>query len=192
MILRQSPAADECRAITLNKQHMTSTTPKTYVSTYERYANGSLAGKWIELDQFSSANDFIKHCYKLFNDEELMFQDWENVPDFLVDEIMSKNKLERLFEFLCMDDTDKSIIVAYVDATGNTEVEFCDVFESYFGVANSEAEFAEDYVKQRYPEVNKLPDFIVIDWQGVWESYLQYDFYVGKDEQGEKHFFYQG
>lgn len=174
---------------------MTSTAPKTYVSTYQKYQNGSLEGKWVNLDQFDNAENFIKYCRELFNDEEepeFMFQDWENVPDFISSESMNERKLERLFEFLSMNESEKSIIVAYVDATGNWETDFQDIFDSYYGSADSEAEFAEEYTREHYSEaVKKLPNFIVIDWQETWNQWLQHEFYVGEDNYDEKHFFHQ-
>lgn len=51
-----------------------------YVGTYEKYNNGSLKGDWLELDDYTSKEDFLEACKELHKDEqepEFMFQDWE-------------------------------------------------------------------------------------------------------------------
>jgi len=53
---------------------------KLYVSTYAKYNSGSLAGAWLDLDQYSDADAFERACLALHQDErdpELMFQDCE-------------------------------------------------------------------------------------------------------------------
>lgn len=57
---------------------------KLYVGTYAKYAAGSIAGKWMDLDKFESYDDFIAACRRLHKDErdpEFMFQDCEYDPD---------------------------------------------------------------------------------------------------------------
>jgi len=57
---------------------------KLFVSTYSKYNNGSLAGQWVELSQFSDAEEFLEYCKKLHSDEEqpeFMFQGCEDIPD---------------------------------------------------------------------------------------------------------------
>lgn len=59
---------------------------KVYVGTYAKYNNGSIAGKWIDLSQFNSYDEFVAECRRVHNDEhdpELMIQDYEDFPDGL-------------------------------------------------------------------------------------------------------------
>ncbi len=56
---------------------------KLYVGTYAKYAAGSIAGRWMDLDKFKRAEEFEAACRKLHGDErdpELMFQDVEMDP----------------------------------------------------------------------------------------------------------------
>lgn len=53
---------------------------KLYVSTYAKYNAGRLAGKWLDLDDYTDADEFRSACLELHKDEadpELMFQDCE-------------------------------------------------------------------------------------------------------------------
>lgn len=62
---------------------------KVYVSTYYKYASGSLAGKWLTLSKFESKNDFLAACERLHKNErepEFMFQDYDNLPESFIDE----------------------------------------------------------------------------------------------------------
>ena len=34
--------------------------PRIYVGTYEKYNNGSIAGKWLDLNDYEDINAFIK------------------------------------------------------------------------------------------------------------------------------------
>lgn len=57
---------------------------KLYVGTYAKYAAGSIFGKWMDLDEFKSYDDFIAACHRLHKDErdpEFMFQDCEYDQD---------------------------------------------------------------------------------------------------------------
>lgn len=62
---------------------------KVYVGTYAKYNNGSLSGAWLDLSDYSDKEEFYEACRELHKDEEdaeYMFQDWENVPEGLIDE----------------------------------------------------------------------------------------------------------
>ena len=51
-----------------------------YVGTYQKYNEGSLYGKWIDLLDYSDLEEFYKDIRELHKDEddpEFMFQDWE-------------------------------------------------------------------------------------------------------------------
>lgn len=64
-------------------------TAKIYVGTYSKYNNGSIEGKWLDLSDYSDKAEFIEACYELHKDEsdpELMFQDYENIPEQFISE----------------------------------------------------------------------------------------------------------
>ena len=60
---------------------------RIYCGTWNKYNNGSLAGKWFDLSDYADMDDFIAACqdfHKNEEDPELMFQDWEGIPAVLV------------------------------------------------------------------------------------------------------------
>lgn len=60
-----------------------------YVGTYAKYNAGSIAGKWINLADFTTKRKFYDACKDLHKDEkepEFMFQDYENIPEYMVTE----------------------------------------------------------------------------------------------------------
>ena len=63
--------------------------PRIYVGTYAKYNNGSIKGDWLDLEYYGSRDDFYQACAVLHKDEhdpELMFQDWEDIPDKFISE----------------------------------------------------------------------------------------------------------
>ena len=99
-------------------------TSQIYVGTYAKYNNGNLAGEWLELDNFSDKQDFIAACLELHKDEsdpELMFQDFEEVPDGMVSE---SHIDEQLWEWVALDEHDRTTVSVYrghVDQSASIE-----------------------------------------------------------------------
>ena len=59
---------------------------RVYVGTYHKYNEGNLSGKWVDLSDFSTYDDFLRYCREIHKDEkdpELMIQDCEGFPDGL-------------------------------------------------------------------------------------------------------------
>ena len=91
--------------------------PKIYVGTYGQYNNGSLFGKWFDLTEYSDLKEFLQDCVEFHRNEfdpELMFQDWENIPDFLISECSLHKEA-----------------FAYFEATSEMDEETAEAFEIY-------------------------------------------------------------
>ncbi len=84
--------------LTLENKRRAFETASVYVGTYNKYNNGSIAGKWMNLSDYESKEDFYKACRELHKDEkdpEFMFQDWESVPrSFIGESSISENFFE--------------------------------------------------------------------------------------------------
>jgi antirestriction protein len=92
-------------------------TPRIYVGTYGQYNNGSLFGKWFDLTDYADLKEFLQDCYEFHRNEldpELMFQDWENIPDFLISECSLQKEA-----------------FAYFEAIGEMNDEAAEAFEIY-------------------------------------------------------------
>lgn len=172
----------------------TTTEARLYVGTYEKYNNGSIFGKWVDLDKFSDAKEFLNYCKELHHDEEdpeFMFQDFEGFPDCFYSESASEKDLQKIFDYLSIDEYDKKILEMYLDATGYSfdEKSLTNAMDAYQGQAYSEAEFAEWTAEECGDIPADLPSWIRIDWEASWNCNLRHDYSTAKDSDGTIYFF---
>jgi antirestriction protein len=146
-----------------------------YVGTYSKYNNGSLAGAWVELDNFTDKEAFIDYCQKLHADEkdaEFMYQDFEGFPERFYSE---SGISDDLFDFLAMDEDDQLMLEAYIDATGDASATLDDASDAFQGQYDND----EDFVYQLLSDCGDLPDtphYIVIDWQATARN-IMFDYF---------------
>jgi antirestriction protein len=60
---------------------------RVYVGTFGKYNSGSLYGKWLNIKDYKTVDDFYKACEQLHSNEydpEFMFQDWEYIPNSFI------------------------------------------------------------------------------------------------------------
>ena len=121
--------------------------PQIYVGTYAKYANGSIAGAWISLDEHDTEESFYtaaRELHKRESDPELMFQDFEGFPRELYGESYLD---ERLWEFLALDQDDREVVSAWLDENGGTDsIDY--IQNCYHGRADSWKEYVEEYVDE--------------------------------------------
>lgn len=177
--------------------------PKIYVGTYGQYNKGSLFGKWFDLSDYSDSKEFYKDCYEYHRNEflpELMFQDWEYIPDFLISECslhedtfkyfeltdeMGQGRAEA-FEIYC------SSIVSW-PSNGNdleeTQQGFEESYQGYFAgsMKDPETEFAYQYIEdtgmlsdvpellQRYFDYEAYARDLFLDGYSQYEGHVFMD-----------------
>lgn len=59
---------------------------RVYVGTWKKYNNGSIYGKWLTLNNYSTYDEFFSACRQVHSNEkdpEFMIQDKEGIPDGL-------------------------------------------------------------------------------------------------------------
>lgn len=103
---------------------MTDTKPAVYCGTYNKYNNGSIAGAWMSLEDYSTPEEFFEACRELHKDEddpEFMFQDFEGYPEGLYSESMSLVDATRLFAWVKLDEADRELLEEYADAIGSRD-----------------------------------------------------------------------
>lgn len=131
-----------------------------YVGTYRKYNEGSLFGKWMQLSDYSDLEEFIEACKELHKDEEdpeLMFQDWEEIPEGLINESWLS---EDFFEFRDVVETlkneDQDAFMVWVDfdsqdLANEDPYNLVSKFRSaYHGKYTSEEDFAYQLVINGY------------------------------------------
>ncbi|MCE7044714.1 antirestriction protein ArdA, partial [Dyadobacter sp. CY312] len=141
---------------------------RIYVGTYAKYNKGSIFGSWLDLSDYADSEEFLEACLQLHQDEsdhqgqgpELMFQDWEGIPQFLISEstlsplcfqyldIVSDMNQQRAeaFEIYCAQITGWS---------GQNDLDeqlqnFDECYQGYFAgsMTDPELEYAYEYVDQ--------------------------------------------
>lgn len=145
---------------------------KIYVGTYGKYNEGNLDGKWLDLEDYENEDEFLEACRELHADEEdpeFMYQDWEDIPDALIDESYLTPQIWDFVRMIreCGNDTDrKEALRTFADYFGAEAVE--DFDERYCGKYDSETAYAEEIVRECYFE--ELSEFA--------QTYFDYEKYA--------------
>lgn len=147
---------------------------KIYVGTYGKYNDCSLEGAWMNLSDYSDKDEFLQACAELHSDEcdsegnfqgELMFQDWEEIPEFLIGESWVD---ERVWDLI--DESSKTkdfdAFLSYIEYNSLKDLsvsEMIDRFnDDFVGCYDSEEDFAIQFAE----ECDEIPDrlYNYIDW----------------------------
>ena len=121
------------------------TTTKIYVGTYGKYNAGNLAGAWLDLGDYADKDDFFEAAAKLHKDEfdpELMFMDWEGIPEGMVGECWVD---EKVWAYIEADERERETWKAYtenVDAKADIDT----ALEAYAGEYDTPAHWAEEFM----------------------------------------------
>ena len=89
-------------AVKKHEQTNGSCSPALYCGTYGKYNSGNLRGMWVNVSTFDDYEDFLNFCYAIHADErdpELMYQDFENMPDSLYHESMGEKEFNQIAEY---------------------------------------------------------------------------------------------
>jgi antirestriction protein len=164
------------------------TSPRIYVGTYAKYTAGSIKGQWLDLEDYSSKDEFLTACAELHKDEtdpEFMFQDMEGIPAGMAGESFIN---EDVWEWLALDADDRTILALY-RAQGYDDATIDDALDAYAGQWDSGGAFAESMAEDCGDIPKDLPTWIVIDWQASWDCNLRHDYFEVRDDAGNLHFF---
>ena len=139
--------------------------PRIYVSSYAKYSAGSLAGAWLDLSDYADKDDFIAAAEALVKepDPELMFSDWESIPDGMVGESWINPEV---WEWVALDD--------------NERIE--NALEAYSGEYEREIDWAYEYVDGA-GLLSDAPEFLA--------NYFDYDAFL-RDAKMDMSFVWDG
>ncbi len=143
---------------------------RLYVGTYAKYNNGSIAGEWVDLDLYSTEEEFNEYIRELHSDEvepEFMIQDYEGFPK----EFYSESGLDsRIWEWLELDDSDREKVEAFLDCFGDCAG---DVFQAaedaYYGEYENDTELAYELLEST-GDLDGMPESL--------RYYFDYDAYA--------------
>ena len=140
--------------------------PSLYVGTYHKYNSGSIAGNWLDLEDYADPEDFYKACKELHSNEsdpEFMFQDYEDLPASLYSE---SGGIAEIYTFLDLDEHERKIVEAYLSQ--ETGDDFDAILAAYQGTYDSEEDYAIEYCDNT-GILSDIPDFIAyhIDYKSM-------------------------
>jgi antirestriction protein len=142
-------------------------TAQIYVGTYAKYNAGSIAGAWLNLEDYKDKDAFYAACAELHKDEEdpeLMFQDFEGFPSNFYSESGIE---EELFDWLALDDREKEILEAYIAITGIQTATIDEAMDNYVGEYSSDEDFTQELLEMCGDLPKDLPNCVVIDWEAT-------------------------
>jgi antirestriction protein len=179
-------------------------TPKIYVGTYGMYNNGSLFGEWMDLTDYSDREEFYKACYELHRNEflpELMFQDWEYIPKFLISESWLHENTYKYFQAASeMDEqTPKAFelycenIASWPDCGKDFDQlleDFNESYQGYYGgvMKDAKTEFTYQFVEDTgllsgVPQIlERYFDYEAYGRDLFLEGYTEYDGHIFLDQ----------
>ena len=151
------------------------TNVRIYVGTYNKYNNGSIYGKWIDLSNYLDKDELFTAMQELHKDEEdpeFMFQDWEGSKLFedlnLIGESYLSPKIYEVIEAIEECSYDVEVIEAYIDCygCGSTGIEeiISQMEESYMGEYPNDTDFTQTLLEDTGCLPVNLPSYVHIDW----------------------------
>jgi len=102
-----------------------------YISTFKKYNDGNLYGRWLRLEDYDSKEKFLKAAVSIHKDEcdpELMFQDYEDIPKSLIGESWISENLWKLME---LEENEKEPFMIYVENLGCDLDDFNKIHEDF-------------------------------------------------------------
>ena len=121
-------------------------TPKIYVADLEAYNNGKLSGVWLDLTDYSDADelmDAINDFLKTTGGEEYAIHDYENLPRSMYSEYMGARDFAELYEMIDLakeNDLPLDVVMEMVSQFDAMAV------REHVGTFDSEQDFAEQLV----------------------------------------------
>lgn len=139
---------------------------RIYVGTYAKYNNGSIEGKWLDLEDYVDYDDFIVACKDLHADEEdpeLHFQDWENCPERTVTQCTVD---AALWDFMDLENYEQEIVIAWMDGTHDSlSLALERALENHLGEYEDEADYGMSFFEDQFDDELKDHLFHYIDFE---------------------------
>ena len=159
-----------------------SDSPALYCGTYGKYNSGNLSGIWVDISTFDSYEDFENFCLAIHADEEdpeLMYQDFENMPDSLYHESMGEKGFNQIAEYceLC-DEYGVEAVDDFLEWDSTEDLD--NMHDAYVGVYDSREDFAREIVSDCYDIENIMGNLACyFDYEAFARDLFMGDYYFG-------------
>ena len=161
-----------------------SDSPALYCGTYGKYNSGNLSGIWVDISTFDDYEDFLNFCYAIHADEEdpeLMYQDFENMPDSLYHESMGEKEFNQIAEYceLC-DEYSVEAVDDFLEWDSTEDLD--NMHDAYVGVYDSREDFAREIVSDCYDIENIMGNLACyFDYEAFARDLFMGDYYFGSN-----------
>ena len=159
-----------------------SDSPALYCGTYGKYNSGNLSGIWVDVSTFDDYEDFVNFCLAIHADEEdpeLMYQDFENMPDSLYHESMGEKEFNKIEEYceLC-DEYSVEAVDDFLEWDSTEDLD--NMHDAYVGVYDSREDFAREIVSDCYDIENIMGNLACyFDYEAFARDLFMGDYYFG-------------
>ena len=161
-----------------------------YCGTYAKYNGGSIYGMWIDLEQFTDAEDFFEVCRILHDDEqnpEFMFQDFQGFPEEFYHESMSVEDIQKILDYLQLDEDEREMLDAYCECFGGDATDFEDLLDRardrYCGTWDSFRDFADAQAEEEICSLSRGKETEFFERYFNYEAYardLEMSYYISE------------
>ena len=159
-----------------------SDSPALYCGTYGKYNSGNLRGIWVDISTFDDYEDFVNFCLAIHADEsepELMYQDYENMPDSLYHESMGEKEFNKIAEYceLC-DEYSVEAVDDFLEWYSPEDLD--NMHDAYVGVYDSKEDFAREIVNDCYDLENMMGNLACyFDYEAFARDLFLSDYHFG-------------
>ena len=162
-----------------------------YVGTYHKYNCGSIYGMWVDLEKFTDAEDFFEVCRALHADEknpEFMFQDFQGFPYDMYHESMCEDSIQKILDYLNMDEDDKYKYEAYCKCVGTPD-DPRKAIDRCIGVAESFTDWCDEQADAMLDELNVPHQIAMYFDYAAYERDLNIELYHAEASNGMTYIF---
>ena len=159
-----------------------SDSPALYCGTYGKYNSGNLRGIWVDISTFDDYDEFVNFCLAIHADEEdpeLMYQDFENMPDSLYHESMGEKGFNQIAKYceLC-DEYSVEAVDDFLEWDSTEDLD--NMHDAYVGVYDSREDFAREIVNDCYDLENMMGNLACyFDYEAFARDLFMGDYYFG-------------
>ena len=173
---------------------------KLFLTDYASYNNGTQFefGHWVDLTEFSDTLEFMDYINDHFKRadkispldsprEEIMFTDYEDLPETLYYETLNLHQLDTIFMYIDLDDNEKVSFEYLVNHLGYNanDVNSSDIAE-YSGIEDYDG-IEYDMFEEFYPNFESSNPYISINYDDfMYETFNEFT-----ASNGTTYYFYQ-
>ena len=169
-------------AVKNHEQTNGSDSPALYCGTYGKYNSGNLSGMWVDVSTFDDYEDFVNFCLAIHADEEdpeLMYQDFENMPDSLYHESMGEKGFNQIAKYCeLFDEYSVEAVDDFLEWDSTEDLD--NMHDAYVGVYDSREDFAREIVSDCYDIENIMGNLACyFDYEAFARDLFMGDYYFG-------------